>query len=888
MSLKVFVSDGESYISRALVKKLRADGHVVVTSSRDDSSVAQVGSAAAVQVALECNVVVLSLVTALNEAEVIIEAVRAQAAEHALVAATLADERKSDEDDGESNDGGTPAYDKTVIAISSTLTWDRSTSMRPPYLESNYRRRRPGTKSASVKVAESHVMALGAPERGLRVHVVAAGLPYGDGEGPLLPLFRRAWLCSDAPSSFNAGAGPVATGLPLPCLRDEDGANLLPSIHVRDLAAFLVNVVVSSPAVQLEAGQAEFLVAVDESRDSLRDIGVAIARNVGCGSIRLVSKADVPRVFAAEDAPLEAAVPPLPNGSIGDVPVEDDSSAASVRAYLGQDPSMSHAMLALLQAHASFDVGSLSMFAHPQLALPDDQWHSRGGLVAHMETVAAEFRQWHDLRPLRIVVLGAPTSGRSHAAGLLSAKYALPIVDVRTALAVVRTGGNLSALSDGTPARDAALAALREAVDKAMSEAEAASAAAAASLAAASSSAKAGSAASSTAIKSSRAKAGGSAAVASVSATPSSAQSDDGVIMGAADRSARIPRALLVRVLRAALLSPVCRNAGWVLDGFPRTWNEADLLFSALPDDDDGITPGPDDSEAKPREEADETALVVSEASSSGVSIVVGDTVVVSPVAVQQEAHDSGDGEGEDGAGEAGELDHSELLARRDLYAGLKPTGSLLLEAPDAWLEARLSTLPSQLAMRGHNSRDALFRRLRFFRVHCHPALTRTPVTWLEAHGRQEVVPIAVDEVWSRAKARASTSAASSGHTGVTDVLAPAAEDERISTASVVQFGASVPSAAAGWGLGAEAVAAAANGSEPLLLPVDLPVATSARASACWGSAVLSLVAPAMERGGRPHNFHPTPPELAALQQLVQRRNMRLSTVSRAMDLEVS
>lgn len=919
MALKVFVSDGDSYICRALVKKLRADGHTVVTSVRSQSATsAVVDSAAAVQAALDCNVVVLSLLTALNEAESIVEAVRIQASEFA-VGNTDEAASKLDDDEGSAAEPP-PGYDKTVIAISSTLTWDRSTSMRPPYQEPNYRRRRPGTKSAEVKLAESHVMALGAPERGLRCHVVAAGLPYGDGQGPLQPLFRRAWLCVDAPAATapDGAPAPSAVGLPLPCLRDDDAANLIPTIHVRDLAAFVAAVVVGSPSAQLEAGQAEYLVAVDEGRDSLRALGLAIARAVGAGVVRLIPKADVAGFFAPEDAPLRTA--PATSAAVaatvaaaaddsdgggkqqqaaaaeGQSPAaaaapgggEGASPPPSARVYLGSDPTLSSAMLALLQAHAHFDAGSLSIFTHPQLALPEDQWHCRGGLVAHMDAVAAEFRLWHDLRPLRVVVLGAPTAGKTHAAAVLGAKYHLPVVDARSALATVRTGGNLASLSDGTPEREAALGALREAVDRALGEAEAAAAAAAASASATSTGAPAsGKAAPAAAVsKTSRAKAGGTAAAAAAAAA---SPEEHAAALAAADRPPRIPRALLVRTLRAFLLSPRCRNAGWVLDGFPRTWADAEALFSALPEEDDGVTPGPEDAEPQPREEADETALVVAEATAIGVSVVVGDVVVVSPT-VREEAKEGGDGEdGEAPAPEeedAAALDHTELLAPRELHPALRPTSTLLLDASDAWLEARLSSLPAGAAARNHNSREALHRRLRFSRLHLHSSLTRTPVTWLEAHARQEITQLAAEALWARAQARSVAVGASDAAAAAGDPLSPALEDDRVATAVALRYASSMPSAALTWGLSPEVVTGAAAGVQPLLLPADLPSA-AARAFACLGAAELTAVAPANERGGRPHNFHPTPAEEEALARQAKVRAVRISAASRAVELQV-
>ena len=60
--------------------------------------------------------------------------------------------------------------------------------------------------------------------------VVSCGLPYGHGEGPFHWLFKTAWLLHDKS---------------LPVIGD--GNNVIPAIHVMDLAYAVVNIVERLP-----------------------------------------------------------------------------------------------------------------------------------------------------------------------------------------------------------------------------------------------------------------------------------------------------------------------------------------------------------------------------------------------------------------------------------------------------------------------------------------------------------------------------------------------------------------------------------------------------------------------------------------------------------------
>ena len=108
----------------------------------------------------------------------------------------------------------------------------------------------------------------------LRVHVVCSGLVYGNGEANdgFYEFFRRAWI----------SLHPELAALPVV----GDGANNLPTIHVKDLVRFVV-------ALADETGkkiQKTYLIAVDNCQTSTQaQIMKSISGGLGSGALKTVS-----------------------------------------------------------------------------------------------------------------------------------------------------------------------------------------------------------------------------------------------------------------------------------------------------------------------------------------------------------------------------------------------------------------------------------------------------------------------------------------------------------------------------------------------------------------------------------------------------------------------
>ncbi|XP_016876449.1 adenylate kinase 7 isoform X5 [Homo sapiens] len=142
---------------------------------------------------------------------------------------------------------------KLFILLSTVMTWARSKALDPedsevPFTEEDYRRRKSHPNFLDHINAEKMVLKFGKKARKFAAYVVAAGLQYGAEGGMLHTFFKMAWL----------GEIPA-----LPVFGD--GTNVIPTIHVLDLAGVIQNVIDHVP-------KPHYLVAVDESVHTLEDI----------------------------------------------------------------------------------------------------------------------------------------------------------------------------------------------------------------------------------------------------------------------------------------------------------------------------------------------------------------------------------------------------------------------------------------------------------------------------------------------------------------------------------------------------------------------------------------------------------------------------------------
>lgn len=199
---------------------------------------------------------------------------------------------------------------------------------------------------------------MGKTERKLfSTYVVAAGLQYGMGEQIFHYFFKKSWLGED---------GPVFG----------DGKNIVPTIHIHDLASVVCSVIQHQP-------RPYYLLAVDDSNNTMEEIVKKIASVLGPGKI--------------QKKPSEEAF------------LTKDLSALEVDSLLV----------------------SLRMEAAHIKKLFSLHWLCQFGLVENIEVVVQEYRQTRGLLPVRLCVLGPPAVGKTTVSKKICEYYRLHHITVK-------------------------------------------------------------------------------------------------------------------------------------------------------------------------------------------------------------------------------------------------------------------------------------------------------------------------------------------------------------------------------------------------------------------------------------------------------------------------
>jgi adenylate kinase len=247
---------------------------------------------------------------------------------------------------------------KLFLCVSTVLTWAKTKSADPedaeaPVLEEEYRRRRPHNRFKTHCDLEKLVIQCGRKTKGkFTTYVTASGLTYGAGENVFHSLFKAAW-------HQNPAAMPVFG----------QGTNVLPTIHIHDLAGVVLNVIESKP-------ETKYLLAMDESRSTLLELSTTIAEALGTGKVATMT---------AEDGVAQGMV----------TQQELDLLTLDLR---------------------------LEPVACKDMAIP---WKGQTGLIESILPVVAEYKAARSLQPVKICILGPPGSGKTPYAENLCQHYKL-------------------------------------------------------------------------------------------------------------------------------------------------------------------------------------------------------------------------------------------------------------------------------------------------------------------------------------------------------------------------------------------------------------------------------------------------------------------------------
>lgn len=253
---------------------------------------------------------------------------------------------------------------KMFILISTVMTWAKSKPLDPddpeiPFTEDDYRRRKPHPNFKEHISAEKTVIKLGKTNKAkLVTYVVASGLTYGAEEHIFHYLFKSAWHNAPFLQCFGSGQ------------------NVVPTIHIKDLAAVIQNIADSRPKVR-------YLIAKDDTQTTLEEIVKAISDKLGKGKVKNITKEE---------------------------------------ALLSKDIEQSDfdQLLVNLRMDAVFVKENMRIM-----------WVSEAGMVENIDQIIKEYKDSRKLQPLRICILGPPASGKTTVCQKLCEFYKLHHIKIK-------------------------------------------------------------------------------------------------------------------------------------------------------------------------------------------------------------------------------------------------------------------------------------------------------------------------------------------------------------------------------------------------------------------------------------------------------------------------
>ncbi|XP_059355072.1 adenylate kinase 7a [Carassius carassius] len=253
---------------------------------------------------------------------------------------------------------------KIFILLSTIMTWAMTKPADPddpdiPLTEDDYKRRRPHPNFKEHTSTEKLVLKLGKTKKSkLATYVVSSGLQYGMGENIFHFFFKTAWL-----GELNS----------IPVFGP--GTNVIPAIHIHDLARVVQNIIDHKP-------KTHYFIAVDDSKNTFEDIVKAIASTLGSGKIENVPKEDVYGTKAITETDL---------------------------------------------LYLSVNLRTESVFLKDRLNL---HWECESGIVENIDQVVEEYKQTRQLLPIKICLLGPPAVGKSSVAVKLCRYYKLHHINI--------------------------------------------------------------------------------------------------------------------------------------------------------------------------------------------------------------------------------------------------------------------------------------------------------------------------------------------------------------------------------------------------------------------------------------------------------------------------
>ncbi|KAA3673158.1 adenylate kinase [Paragonimus westermani] len=315
---------------------------------------------------------------------------------------------------------------KKLIIISNLMSWTTTKPAdpeEPGFTEGEYRRRKPHANFKELFNLEKEILKLGKKHKKKFVtYVLACGLIYGNGEHLLRHIFRSntAYMVQTAdwnglticllasPFSYMLTGVSIkwlnhiqqawAEQTPLPIYFE--GQNILPTIHVLDLANVILNVIENPP-------RQRYIVVKDESSNTLTDIVQAIATQLSTGEVIHLPTSEL---VNAEQLPASRHL--LHNTYFLFTNCFEELSQST-----------------LDQLTMDLKIESATIKEEMQV-----RWVSENGIVDSIPKLVTEFIETHNLKPTRICVLGPPNVGKTSVAKEICKTYRLHHIHLKAVI----------------------------------------------------------------------------------------------------------------------------------------------------------------------------------------------------------------------------------------------------------------------------------------------------------------------------------------------------------------------------------------------------------------------------------------------------------------------
>lgn len=603
--MKVFVDAPESYIGRHIVQKLRELNHEIVSLSNSEASVQSIATTATAtttesETATQAAVVTptqpddasaqqsalapssdgatppAAATTTTNDASSLAQRILALSPEAIVVDLTApTTETLLPALLSAFNTSSTSASTESpliLLGVSTLMTWNATSknTKKTPLVEQNYAARKCTTAFKQIKQLETVLLSANSSQ--LATCVLGSGVTYGHGESELHELFRCAWL-SEMNSTGAASKSTDQDELQLQIVGD--GKNVIPLIHITDLASIVGALITNGAAALAPQQNAESEPQDDDASQQQQS-----------QQQQSLSGANAGRYVVAVDQSTMSQKQIVQSISQGLRGHSDD--------LLTLDKTDERVLLNHTQMNSELALNCDLRFVPTYIHSLGFDWHSPAGLLqssvvaqdgssqSTMDALRLEYIRARRLVPLRLVVTGAPLSGKSTLAAELAKRHYLPLVELKSL--IQQTLDRHDEMSE----RVAKALALDESriKQRKLTNANAATKGGAGKqtlvkkpVSAASSSAGAGAGALAAPGTAGAAGKKGSVAGASATATATTASAATVKYELIPSEQPRLPTWLLCRLVKQRLTSPECRNKGYVLDGFPRSKQEARLLF---------------------------------------------------------------------------------------------------------------------------------------------------------------------------------------------------------------------------------------------------------------------------------------------------------------------